>query len=201
MDSEVNQVLKMDMSFLEEIIPIDIQVSDLNVITSKKDQTKIISNINISMRSGQVIGIMGSSGSGKTTLLNALSSRISNELISGKILFNNTDPNYYHKNRMTAYVQQNDHLMPYLTVRECLQYTAELRLGYLTQKGKYRIVEDVILELGLKDCANTIIGDDWRKGISGGERRRVSVAIQLLVNPSLIFLDEPTTGKLSQLFS
>ena len=85
--------------------------------------------------------------------------------------------------------------MPYLTVRETLRYTAELRLPQsLKTKQKHDAVERVITDLGLKECANTIIGDDWRKGISGGEKRRVSVACQLLLNPSLLFIDEATTG-------
>lgn len=192
---ELEEIVRMNMSLLQDVVPIDVDVKDLLVVT--KTGKSIISNVNLSFKAGQVIGIMGSSGSGKTTLLNSLCGRAAVNL-DGKILFNNSDAEYYHRNRMTAYVQQNDFLMPYLTVRECLQYTAELRLGK-SQKEKYRIVQDVILELGLKDCADTIIGDDWRKGISGGEKRRVSVAVQLLVNPSLIFLDEPTTGNLKLL--
>jgi ABC-type multidrug transport system ATPase subunit len=65
----------------------------------------------------------------------------------------------------------------------------------MSLKDKEKLVEDVILELGLKECAGTLIGDEWRKGISGGEKRRVSVGVQLLLNPSLIFMDEPTTGE------
>ena len=118
-------------------------------------------------------------------------------------------------------MQQNDQLLPYLTgnliaalkntrqkelanvrleflpVRETLRYAARLRLpNNMPRDQKYKLVEDVILELGLKECADTIIGDDWRKGISGGERRRVSVGVQLLLNPSVIFMDEPTTGEI-----
>jgi ABC-type multidrug transport system ATPase subunit len=186
------EIVRMNMSLLEDVLPINVAVKDLKVCT--KAGKDIISNVNLSFKAGQVVGIMGSSGSGKTTLLNALSGRSLTDHMQGNILFNNSDSAFFHRNQMTAYVQQNDYLMPYLTVRECLQYTAELRLGSLSRKEKYRAAQDVILELGLKDCADTIIGDDWRKGISGGERRRVSVAVQLLVNPSLIFLDEPTTG-------
>ena len=84
--------------------------------------------------------------------------------------------------------------MPYLTVRETLRYAARLMLsGTLSDKEKNQLVEEVILELGLKECADTLIGDDWRKGISGGEKRRVSVACQLLSNPSILIMDEPTT--------
>ena len=156
----------MNISLLEDINPISVLVKDLKVFSSKKKESNIISNINFSIKSGQVIGIMGASGSGKTTLLNALCGRLPKDLISGEILFNGLNSDGFHKDRVTAYVQQNDYLMPYLTVREYLQYTAELRLGSLTKREQYRTVQDIIMELGLKDCADTIIGDDWRKGIS-----------------------------------
>jgi ABC-type multidrug transport system ATPase subunit len=192
----MEEVVRMNLSLLEDVMPINVTVKDAS-ITTKTGKT-LLSNVNLSFNSGQVVGIMGASGSGKTTLLNALSGRSEVDHMKGDILFNNSDPDGFYRN--IAYVQQNDYLYPYLTVRECLQYTAELRLA-TSSKEKYRTVEDVILELGLKDCADTIIGNDWRKGISGGERRRVSVAVQLLVNPSLIFLDEPTTGKKIHYFS
>ncbi|KAI8929947.1 P-loop containing nucleoside triphosphate hydrolase protein [Entophlyctis helioformis] len=144
---------------------------------------------------GQVVAILGSSGSGKTTLLHALAGRTHNAKIDGQILFDGKSPKPFFANGSVGYVQQHDHLMPYLTVRETLRYCAELRLpSAMPVAEKFNLVEEVILELGLKECADTIIGDDWRKGISGGEKRRVSVGCQLLLNPSIIFMDEPTTG-------
>jgi ABC-type multidrug transport system ATPase subunit len=70
-------------------------------------------------------------------------------------------------------------------------------LSKYTRKERNELVEKVILELGLKDAANTLIGDEFRRGCSGGEKRRTSIGVQLLANPSLIFLDEPTTGKMN----
>ena len=81
-----------------------------------------------------------------------------------------------------------------MTVRETLRYSAALRLAQSTNKERKDLVEQVILQLGLKDAANTLIGDEFRRGCSGGEKRRVSIGVQLLANPSLLFLDEPTTG-------
>jgi len=81
-----------------------------------------------------------------------------------------------------------------LTVRETLRYSAALRLAQSTNKERKDLVEQVILQLGLKDAANTFIGDEFRRGCSGGEKRRVSIGVQLLANPSVLFLDEPTTG-------
>lgn len=83
-----------------------------------------------------------------------------------------------------------------LTVRETLTYAAELRLpSSVNASERQRLVEEIILELGLKECANTVVGDGYRRrGCSGGERRRVSIGVQMLANPSVLWLDEPTTG-------
>lgn len=93
-----------------------------------------------------------------------------------------------------AYVMQDDVLQPTLTVRETLQYAAELRLPGLNSQERRNAVEETILQLGLKSCADTRIGDTEHKGCSGGEKRRTSIGQQLLSNPSVLFLDEPTTG-------
>ena len=87
-------------------------------------------------------------------------------------------------------------LLPSLTVRETLLYAASLRLpSSTTSQQRKQLVEEVILELGLKECADTRVGDGFKKGgCSGGERRRVSIGVQMLKNPSILFLDEPTTG-------
>ena len=96
----------------------------------------------------------------------------------------------------SAYVTQTDVLLPSLTVRETLLYAASLRLpSSTTSRRCEQLVEEVILELGLKECADTRVGDGFKKGgCSGGERRRVSIGVQMLRNPSILFLDEPTTG-------
>lgn len=112
--------------------------------------------------------------------------------ISGTTTFNENSKLSDVRN---AYVMQQDVLLPRLTVRETLRYAAELRLPSGTSKvEREKVVEEVILQLGLKECANTPIGDSQHKGCSGGEKRRVSIGVQLLVNPSVVFLDEPTTG-------
>lgn len=90
---------------------------------------------------------------------------------------------------------QEDALLPTLTVRETLQYAADLRLAHpITMAERHNIVEEVILELGLKECTSTQIGNDARKGCSGGEKRRTSLGVQMLANPSVLFLNEVTTG-------
>ncbi|KAL8833210.1 MAG: hypothetical protein Q9170_004405, partial [Blastenia crenularia] len=154
----------------------------------------ILHDVSANMRNGSLTAILGGSGSGKTTLLHALSHRISGSRlrITGKILYNG-DPQI--SRTRNAYVMQRDVLVPTLTVRETLLYAAELRLPPpTTAKERQQVVEDVILELGLKECANTRIGNNIHKGCSGGEKRRTSLGVQMLANPSVLFLDEVTTG-------
>jgi len=119
--------------------------------------------------------------------------RGSNLAITGSIRYNES-PDLLTVT--SAYVTQTDVLIPSLTVRETLLYAASLRLpSSTTSQRRKQLVEEVILELGLKECADTRVGDGVKKGgCSGGERRRVSIAIQMLRNPSILFLDEPTTG-------
>ncbi|KAI0122433.1 P-loop containing nucleoside triphosphate hydrolase protein [Daldinia grandis] len=154
----------------------------------------LLNSVNASLEPGTLTAILGGSGSGKTTLLNTVAERMFSSRLSqsGTTTFNGQEG--VHSVRH-AYVMQQDILLPTLTVRETLRYSADLRLPPPTTKEeRMRIVEEVILELGLKDCANTRIGNSRHRGCSGGEKRRVSIGVQLLANPSILFLDEPTTG-------
>lgn len=147
---------------------------------------------------------MGEAGSdcpsGKTTLLDTMSGRIHGKKLhtSGSVTINDGTELLSNSMRVgsisAAYVKQQDVLLPTLTVRETLQCAADLRLPTHTTKERNDMVDDVIMELGLKNCANTRIRNNANKGCSGGEKRRTSVGVQLLANQSVLFLDEPTTG-------
>lgn len=192
----------------DTVHPVDIAIKDLSISVKPPAKSKftfgkkppqealpIIKDVSATVKSGLLLAIIGGSGSGKTTLLNALAGRAGGLQQDGDILFNGRSPKRFISRGLTGYVQQTDHLMPYLTVRETLQYAAELRLPTsMSTAKKHSLVEQVILELGLKECAGTVVGNEWRKGISGGEKRRVTIGCQLLTNPSVLSLDEPTTG-------
>ncbi|XP_078284434.1 broad substrate specificity ATP-binding cassette transporter ABCG2-like [Rhinoraja longicauda] len=140
--------------------------------------------------------ILGPTGSGKTSLLDVLASRKDPKgFRSGKVLLNGQvlAANF---NLQSAYVVQDDILRRTLTVRENLEFSANLRLSSKdhTVEQKKQKVNQIIEELGLQDCINTKIGTDLSRGISGGERKRCSIGMELITSPSLIFLDEPTTG-------
>lgn len=97
--------------------------------------------------------------------------------------------------RIAGYVMQDDLLNEYLTVEETLMYTAELRLPRtLTSEERRERVEDVLKDLGLTHARNDLVGIQSKRGISGSERKRLCVGMQLLNRPLLLFLDEPTTG-------
>ena len=155
----------------------------------------ILDDISADMPSGSLTAIIGGSGSGKTSLLNSMSGRLAvgNRLAtSGRTLFNGSED---VSGIRSAYVIQQDILLPTLTVRETLTYAAQLRLpSSVDAKERKQLVEEVILELSLKEAADTRIGNNAHKGCSGGEKRRTSIGVQLLSNPSLLWLDEPTTG-------
>lgn len=142
---------------------------------------------------GEILAMLGPSGSGKTTLLTALGGRLSGKL-SGKITYNG-NPFSGATKRRTGFVAQDDVLYPHLTVVETLLFTALLRLpSSLTAAEKAQSVERVISELGLTRCRNSMIGGPLFRGISGGEKKRVSIGQEMLINPSLLLLDEPTSG-------
>lgn len=184
-------------------VDIDVSPSGLSAFTAffgRKKSTRepqvkaIVTGVNAHMPSGSLTAIIGSSGSGKTTVLNTLSKRVAGGRLktTGDITYNGSSQLWSIR---SAYVMQQDVLLPTLTVRETLRYAADLRLPPpTTAEEREKVVQNVILELGLKECAETQIGNNVHKGCSGGEKRRTSLAVQMLSNPSVLFCDEVTTG-------
>ncbi|XP_042058561.1 ABC transporter G family member 9-like [Salvia splendens] len=160
---------------------------------AKSEERLILKGVSGSLFPGEMLAMLGPSGSGKTTLLTALGGRLGGDL-AGTINYNGK-PFSNAMKRNTGFVTQDDVLYPHLTVTETLVYTALLRLpGTLTKADKAQHAEGVIAQLGLSRCRNSIIGGPFLRGVSGGERKRVSIGQEMLINPSLLFLDEPTSG-------
>lgn len=156
----------------------------------------ILKDVSADFPARSLTAIIGASGSGKTTLLNIVSDRVKDKAFqrSGTVSYDPVDHGS-HESIGMAYVLQQDVLLPTLTVRETLQYAADLRLSANSSKAERQImVENVIADLGLQNCADTRIGDDAHKGCSGGEKRRTSIGVQLLADQPILILDEPTTG-------
>ncbi|KFU95159.1 ATP-binding cassette sub-family G member 8, partial [Chaetura pelagica] len=155
-----------------------------------------IQNLNLKVQSGQMLAIIGSTAGGKTSLLDVITCRDhGGKIQSGQITINNKPSTPQLVRKCIAHVRQDDRLLPHLTVRETLLFVAKLRLPkFFSESQRKKRVEDVIAELRLRQCANTRVGNQYLRGVSGGERRRVSIGVQLLWNPGILILDEPTSG-------
>ncbi|KAL6988166.1 ABC transporter G member 22 [Sarracenia purpurea var. burkii] len=165
----------------------------LKGVTSTSEKN-ILNGISGSVSPGEVLALMGPSGSGKTTLLSLLGGRLRQPTPGGSITYNDRPYSKSLKSRI-GFVTQDDVLFPHLTVRETLTYAALLRLPKtLTKQEKEKRAIDVICELGLERCQDTMIGGSFVRGVSGGERKRVCIGNEIIINPSLLFLDEPTSG-------
>ena len=174
-----------------------------SVTKKKKDgtlDTRVILNaLSGDTSGGSLLALMGPSGSGKTSLLNALAFRVPKgpgAMITGAIYADGKlveTPSQMA--RMSAYVEQEDALFALSTVRETLMFAAQLRLSKdMPLEEKEQEVNNVIADLGLVAAADTIVGNEQIRGISGGERKRVAIGMDLLHDPRLIFMDEPTSG-------
>lgn len=168
-------------------------------ITTKKQRKKpaetkvILEGLNGTAKPGEMMAILGTSGAGKTTFLNVLSGRV-HGTVHGSVRVNGVlrDKSF---SKMSAYVCQDDLLFALLTVRETFEYAARLRLPRsVSLEDKKRRAEEVIKELGLTHCADTRVGGQIVRGVSGGERKRVAIGQTLIVDPRILFLDEPTSG-------
>ncbi|CAI0466722.1 unnamed protein product [Linum tenue] len=159
----------------------------------------ILRNVEFEARAGEITAIAGSSGAGKTTLLQILGGslvtgcRQASSRVSGEVLVNEKPMNALWFRRISGYVTQDEALFPLLTVEEMVLYAARLRLGGGVQPARAR-AEILLKELALEHVASVRIGDESRRGISGGEKRRVSIAVELVHNPAVLLIDEPTSG-------
>nr|KYP56982.1 ABC transporter G family member 22 [Cajanus cajan] len=183
----------------EPTLPIYLKFTDVTYkvvikgLTTTKEKD-ILKGITGSVNPGEVLALMGPSGSGKTSLLNLLGGRLIQSTTGGSITYNDQPYSKILKSRI-GFVTQDDVLFPHLTVKETLTYAARLRLpNKLTKEEKEKRALDVIDELGLGRCQDTMIGGSYVRGISGGERKRVCIGNEIIINPSLLFLDEPTSG-------
>ncbi|PHU15521.1 ABC transporter G family member 11, partial [Capsicum chinense] len=170
---------------------------DVNVMVTLNygDTRNVLQGLTGYGEPGTFTALMAPSGSGKSTLLDTLSGRLaSNAILSGKVLLNGRKAKLSFGT--AAYVTQDDPLIGTLTVWEMIYYLAQLRLpDRMPLSEKRTLVESTIIEMGLQDCADTFIENWHLRGISGGEKRRVSVALEILMKPRLLFLDEPTSGR------
>ncbi|DAA28809.1 broad substrate specificity ATP-binding cassette transporter ABCG2 isoform X2 [Bos taurus] len=163
------------------------------LLCRKTIEKEILANINGVMKPG-LNAILGPTGGGKSSLLDILAARKDPHGLSGDVLINGA-PRPANFKCNSGYVVQDDVVMGTLTVRENLQFSAALRLPTtMTSYEKNERINKVIQELGLDKVADSKVGTQFIRGVSGGERKRTSIAMELITDPSILFLDEPTTG-------
>ncbi|XP_046390561.1 protein scarlet [Ischnura elegans] len=163
---------------------------------SASSYKRVLNNVSGVVRPGSLVALMGASGAGKSTLMNALAHRSpAGVVIDGDIRVNGR-PTGDFMSKLCGYVHQEDIFVGALTVRETLNFMAWLRLDRRTTRSeRRRQVADLISHLGLGKCADTRIGSTGHeKVLSGGEKKRLAFAIEMLTDPPLLFCDEPTTG-------
>jgi len=194
------QPLSLKWEDLKFEVPVGRSATGIPCLKGKEDKgmKTILSGCSGEIKPGGLLAIMGSSGAGKTTLLNLLAGRVTSakgSKSSGRVLVNEEKRDFSKFRQVASYVLQDDDLFAELTVREQVEFGAMLRLpNTMPTEKKQLAVDRVITELSLSKVANTNIGNELTRGVSGGERKRVSIGTELVTNPSMLFLDEPTSG-------
>mmetsp|Transcript_12931 Transcript_12931/g.15676 ORF Transcript_12931/g.15676 Transcript_12931/m.15676 type:complete len:617 (+) Transcript_12931:249-2099(+) len=180
---------------------LDFQVTVQPYLGKSRLGPYIVDNVSGRVHKGEMMVIMGASGSGKSTLLQCIARRgpvvrdINSFAVKADISWEGSrvKDKVFHK--QCGFVQQDEMFFPMLTVRESLFVAARLRLPCKLKYHQIRErVDDYLIRLNLLDCASTQVGSDMKKGVSGGERKRLNIACEIIAKPSVMLLDEPTSG-------
>jgi len=168
-------------------------------VAGGKGRKEILQGITGQLKPGELTCILGPSGSGKTSLLNILAGRVrpggkSSAQFGGGIYVNGMPFEPSRNQHLFGYVMQEDALFATSTPREIFEFSAGLRLGISDQASLKSVLDDMVKSMGLEACADSMVGDELIKGISGGEKKRTAIGQELVTNPQITFLDEPTSG-------
>jgi ABC-type multidrug transport system ATPase subunit len=180
--------------YTSDTISTPISLSAKNISYRFKNKVIGLHELSFLSESGKLVGIMGASGAGKSTLINILSGIYKPQ--KGKVLINDID---IHKEPekiegLIGYVSQDDLLMEKLTVYQNLYYNAKLCFGNFSSFEIIKRVNDLLSSLGLNEIKDMKVGSPLNKKISGGQRKRLNIALELIREPAVLFLDEPTSG-------
>lgn len=172
---------------------IDIQFKDLSYeiqIGYRRQKKQILKGLDGIFKAGELTAIMGTSGAGKSTLLNILNGFQQGRL-TGEINYigNKGIQNWNKYKKDSCYIQQTDYLYDLFTVQESMMIAAYLKIGNVTHKFRHMLTENILRRLNLTKTKDTVINR-----LSGGQKKRLSIALELIDNPPIMFLDEPTTG-------
>ncbi|XP_037466780.1 ABC transporter G family member 28-like [Triticum dicoccoides] len=173
---------------------IEIAFKDITLIL-KGSKKKLLRSVSGKLMPGRVAAVMGPSGAGKTTLLSAIAGKATGCATTGTILINGKQEPIRAYKKIIGFVPQDDIVHGNLTVQENLWFNARCRLPVeMSQAEKVLVVERVIESLGLQPVRDSLVGTVEKRGISGGQRKRVNVGLEMVMEPSVLILDEPTSG-------
>ncbi|MCJ1384502.1 hypothetical protein MMC17_007619 [Xylographa soralifera] len=195
-----HDVESIDAAYLQNTTVNHISWKALNVEVYDKSisgNKPILSDVYGQVNAGEILALMGPSGCGKTTLLDILAHRRTNPKfkIQGDVLINDLKPSLSTIRKSSSYVEQEQSLIGSLTSWETLYFAAKLALpSNVTSKERKARIDSLLFSFGLQNQSDTIIGTPIRKGLSGGQKRRVDIASSLITCPKILFLDEPTSG-------
>ncbi|XP_078174137.1 ABC transporter G family member 45-like isoform X2 [Carex rostrata] len=162
-------------------------------VTEKRLQ--LLQDISGAFRPGVLTALMGVTGAGKTTLLDVLAGRKTGGYIEGTISIEGFLKKQETFSRVSGYCEQTDIHSPFVTVYESLQYSAWLRLpSNVKPQERYIIIEEVMVLVELSNLRNAMVGVPGQNGLSAEQRKRLTIAVELISSPSIIFMDEPTSG-------
>ncbi|PYH46477.1 putative ABC transporter [Aspergillus saccharolyticus JOP 1030-1] len=194
-DKEPAQLLNFPFSSVDDDAstpPLQITFADVG-FRIRGRATDILSGLHGSCEAGSILGVMGPSGSGKSSFVNLLSGR--NEAITGEFYLNGYRMRSAELRSLIGFVPQDDLVLPELTVRENLLHSARVMLGgQLGDPALGEYVDSLIVALGLARVQDQMVGSVARRGLSGGECKRVSIGLELAAAPKVLILDEPTSG-------
>lgn len=175
--------------------PVSIQFENLGM-TLRGSGAIVLEGVTGEFPAGSLVAVMGGSGAGKSTFMNALADRAPYGIVSGQVALNGVMGETIGKYpRLVGFVPQDDIMHDDLTVYENLLYSARLRLPPSVSTSQQRaIVEDVLEILDLNRIRDSVVGSPEKRGISGGQKKRVNIGMELVAYPRVLFLDEPTSG-------
>ncbi|MCX7713205.1 MAG: ATP-binding cassette domain-containing protein [Chthoniobacterales bacterium] len=193
---EAGQILRCNFSerIIEEERNIISSLEVRDLLCKFPDGETALDNINFSAHRGEMICIMGASGSGKSTLLRTLSGLL--RPIHGEILLNGLSlyANFDTFRHYIAYIPQFDAFDEHLTIEENLNFAAAIRAPHLSRAERLRRIENKLIELGLSERRNSIVGSQHKKILSGGERKRLNIGLDMIGMADIYLFDEPTSG-------